>query len=65
MQVTGVQRPLISVSMLCGAGRNVAFTSEGGYIQHEGTNQVTSFYRDHTVYRVEVAPTGSRFSGFT
>ena len=65
MQVTDVQRPLISVSRLCDAGHKVVFTRAGGYIQHEGTSQVTSFYRDHNVYRMEVAPTGGSRPGFT
>lgn len=65
MQVTAVQQPLVSVSRLCDAGHRLGFMREGSYIQHEGTNQATSFYLDDNVYRRDVAPTGGHPSGFT
>lgn len=67
MHVTDVQRPLISVSRVCDAGHTVTLTSQGGYIQHEGTGRVTDFYRDHSVYRIAVQPMehGGQGMGFT
>lgn len=65
MHFTGVQRPLRSVSRICGSGHRAAFTSEGGLIQHEGTGQATSFYRHHKVYRMEVKLVHRHTAGFT
>lgn len=65
MQVTDVQRPLISVSRICDAGHRVVVTRQGGYIQHEGSGQITSFYRDHNGYRMSVEPTQDTSQGFT
>lgn len=49
MRVTDVQRPLISVTRICDVGQRVVLTSQGGYVEHEGTGQVATFYRDHIV----------------
>lgn len=57
MQVTDVPKPLLSVSRVCDSGHRVVFHSRGGYIQHEITGQVTHFFRDSNVYRMEGAPT--------
>lgn len=65
MQVTDVQKPLLSVSRVCDSGHRVVFHSQGGYIQHETTGQVTHFYRDNNVYRMEVMPMECPTSGFT
>lgn len=64
-QAADVQRPLISVSRVCEAGHRVAFTSQGGYIQHEETGRMTTFYRDHNVYRMSVEAVGGQPTGFT
>lgn len=65
MQVTDVQCRFVSVSRICDAGRRAFFTIEGDYLQHEATGQVTPFYRDHTVYCMEVEPIEGCNPGFT
>ena len=45
MQVTDVQKPLMSVSRICDAGHRVVFLRDGGYIEHEKTRQRTEFAR--------------------
>lgn len=80
MQVTDVQRPHMSIPKICDSGHKmlftntggqvllghkVVFTNKGGYIQHARAGQITSFYRDHSVYRMEAQPLGSRPEGLT
>ena len=64
MQVTDVQKPLMSVSRVCDAGHRVVFTRDGGYIEHEESGQKTEFMRVDNVYRlnVEVAQADADFS---
>ena len=54
MQVTDVQKPLMSVSRICDAGHRVVFLRDGGYIEHEMTGQRTEFARVDNVYRLNV-----------
>ena len=54
MQVTDVQKPLMSVSRICDAGHRVVFLRDGGYIEHEKTGQRTEFARVDNVYRLNV-----------
>ena len=54
MQVTDVQKPLMSVSRICDAGHHVVFLRDGGYIEHEKTGQRTEFARVDNVYCLNV-----------
>lgn len=54
MQVTDVQKPLMSVARICDAGHKVVFAKEGGVIEHEITGQKTRFRRIDNVYRLKV-----------
>ena len=54
MQVTDVQKPLMSVSRICDAGHRVVFLRDGGYIEHEKTGQRTEFARVDNVHRLNV-----------
>ena len=54
MQVTDVQKPLMSVARICGAGHQVTFTKVGGIIKHEATAQRTKFQRVDNVYPLKV-----------
>ena len=54
MQVTDVQKPLMSVARICDAGHKVVFTKAGGTIEHEVTGQKTRFKRVDNVYRLKV-----------
>ena len=54
MQVTDVQKPLMSVARICDAGHKVTFTEAGGIIEHEATGQRTKFQRVDNVYRLKV-----------
>ena len=54
MQVTDVQKPLMSVARICDAGHKVTFTDAGGIIEHEATGQRTKFERVDNVYRLKV-----------
>ena len=54
MQVTDVQKPLMSVARICDAGHKGSFTKAGGIIEHEATGQRTKFQRVDNVYRLKV-----------
>jgi hypothetical protein len=54
MQVTDVQKPLMSVSRICDAGRRVVFAKEGGYIENLMDGKRTTFPRVDNVYRLKV-----------
>ena len=64
MQVTDVQKPLMSVAKICDAGHKVTFTKKGGIILNEGTGVQTSFDRVDNVYRlrVQLAPEAPDFT---
>ena len=54
MQVTDVQKPLMSVARICDAGHRVTFTRDGGVIESENTGVKTHFNRVDNVYRLRV-----------
>ena len=54
MQVNDIRKPLMSVSKVCDAGHKVVFTSNGGYIEHTESGQVTNFERKRGVYVLNV-----------
>ena len=54
MQVTDVQKPLMSVARICDAGHRVIFDRSGGVIEHESSGQRTRFQREDNVYRLKV-----------
>ena len=58
MQVTDVNKPLMSVSRICDAGHTVTFNREGGVIEHKASGQKTEFKRVNNVYRMEVSKAG-------
>ena len=54
MQVTDVQKPLMSVSRICDVDYRAVFLRDGGHIKHEKTGQRTEFARVDNVYRLNV-----------
>lgn len=64
MQVTDVQKPLMSVARICDAGHRVVFEHDGGYVEHKVTKQRTNFNRVDNVYRLRVGLASSE-AGFT
>ena len=54
MQVTDVNKPLMSVARICDAGHVVTFRAEGGTIRNLKTGQKTAFDRVDNVYRLKV-----------
>ena len=50
MQVTDINKSLMSVSRICDIGHQVVFNSNGGYIEHLESGQKTSFERKGGVY---------------
>ena len=54
MQVTDVNKALMSVAKICDAGHTVLFTSEGGAIRSNKTGEETTFNRENNVYRMRV-----------
>lgn len=65
MQVADALKPLISVSRICDARHGVVFHNQGGYIQHGRTRPTTAFYRDCSVYKMEVQAMGMPMTHFT
>ena len=67
LQVTDVQRTLLSVSKICDSGHEVVFRSDGGYIRDVRTNtKVADFQRANGVYRLEAElDKGATSSGFS
>ena len=45
MQVTDINKSLMSVSRICDTGHKVIFDSEGGYIEHIESGQKAAFER--------------------
>ena len=60
-QVTGVHRPLMSVSRICDGGHRVVFESEGGYIESLESREKIHFRRESNVYRLRVDVPGEDF----
>ena len=54
MQVTDVNRALMSVAKICDAGHTVTFTNEGGVIKNNQSGEETKFRRENNVYRMTV-----------
>ena len=54
MQITDVNRALLSVAKICDAGHTVMFTSDGGVIRNIKSGEETQFRREHNVYRMSV-----------
>ena len=50
MQVTDINKSLMSVSRICDTGHKVTFDSEGGVIEHIESGQRTRFERKGGVY---------------
>ena len=58
MQITAVNKALLSVSKVCDAGHEVTFTNKGGRITHLESGQVTNFQRKDGVYRIRLKVLG-------
>ena len=54
MQVTDVNRVLMSVAKVCDAGHSVLFTKTGGVIKNLQSGEETKFRREKNVYRMTV-----------
>ena len=54
MQITDVNRALMSVAKICDAGHTVTFNSDGGVIRNKKTGEETKFRRENNVYRMTV-----------
>ena len=54
MQITDVNKALMSVAKICDAGHSVVFTSDGGIIKSNKTGEETKFRRENNVYRMKV-----------
>ena len=54
MQVTDVNRALMSVAKICDAGHTVTFTTDGGVIRNNQSGEETKFRRENNVYRMTV-----------
>ena len=65
MQITAVNKALLSVSKICDAGHDVIFTNNGGKIVHCETGQETQFRRVDGVYRLRMKILGEPSTGFT
>ena len=65
MQITAVNKALLSVSKMCDAGHEVKFTKAGGTITHMTSGQVTNFNRVDGVYRIRLKIVGESNSNFT
>ena len=61
MQITDVNRALMSVAKVCDAGHTVLFTSTGGVIKNTSTGDETTFKRENNVYRMRVKLNGAGF----
>ena len=54
MQITDVNRALMSVAKICDAGHTVMFRDDGGVIRNNKTGEETKFRRENNVYRMTV-----------
>ena len=62
MQVTDVNRALMSVAKICDAGHTVTFTTDGGVIRNNASGEETKFRRENNVYRMLVKLNESGFT---
>ena len=58
MQITDVNRALMSVAKICDAGHTVTFTDKGGVIRNHQSGEETVFRREQNVYRMTVQING-------
>ena len=63
-QVTGVRKPLMSVSKLCDRGNRVTFGRGGGVIYNVQTGQLTPFHRNGGVYTLGLWVKQNNNAGF-
>ena len=54
MQITDVNRALMSVAKICDAGHTVTFNHNGGVIRNNQSGEETKFRRENNVYRMTV-----------
>ena len=54
MQITDVNRALMSVAKICDAGHTVTFNHTGGVIRNNQSGEETKFRRENNVYRMTV-----------
>ena len=54
MQITDVNRALLSVAKICDAGHTVTFNTDGGIIRNNSSGEETKFRRENNVYRMTV-----------
>jgi hypothetical protein len=64
MQITAVNKALMSVSKICDSGHEVIFTSEGGRMVNKTSGQVVPFQRVDGVYRMRLRVIGEATSVF-
>ena len=62
MQVTDVNKALMSVAKICDAGHTVTFRNDGGTIRNNRSGEVTTFRRENNVYRMKVKLDDSGFA---
>ena len=54
MQITDVNKALMSVAKICDAGHTVVFRKDGEVIQNNSSGEDTQFRRENNVYRLRV-----------
>ncbi len=64
IQITAVNKALMSVSKICDAGHEVVFSKEGGKIIHCESGQVVNFRRVDGVYRLRLRVVGEAGTEF-
>ena len=52
MQITDVNKPLMSLAKICDAGNSVIFKKDGGIIENNKSGEETKFRRESHVYRM-------------
>ena len=62
MQVTDVNKALMSVAKICDAGHTVVFRRDGGLIRNDTSGEETKFRRENNVYRLKVKLSDSGFT---
>ena len=62
MQVTDVNKALMSVAKICDAGHTVVFRRDGGMIRNDTSGEETQFRRENNVYRLKVKLSDAGFT---
>ena len=62
MQITDVNRALMSVAKICDAGHTVVFRRDGDLIRNDTSGEETMFRRENNVYRLKVKLSDSGFT---